>query len=214
MHYLCHATCIFIPVFPFFFIFIAVPAPTPPAPPPALPAALAPLAVARFNAFFLPCPLPVRVFAGRGEKGGSPCLLSGFVNYQVHAQPPQPPPPPFFCSPYTAPFPARSVFLKRAKFSFINALNLPHSTAEGAASRPREGMGGASRQSYIMWVHSNEFRTSFEWAVLCLLTAAPCRARRLATLYLALLQVGNFFSTLAQTVVKLISHFTIRICFV
>lgn len=122
-------------------------------------------------------------------------------------------PPPSFCSPYTAPFPARSVFLKRAKFSFINALNLPHST-EGAASRPREGMEGASRQSYIMWVHSNEFRTSFEWAVLCLLTAAPCRERRLATLYLALLQVGNFFSTLAQTVVKLISHFTIRICFV
>lgn len=63
--------------FSFFFIFIAVPAPTPPAPPPALPAALAPLAVARFNAFFLPCPLPVRGFGGRG-RGGQPLLAVRF----------------------------------------------------------------------------------------------------------------------------------------
>lgn len=134
--------------FSFFFIFIAVPAPTPPAPPPALPAALAPLAVARFNAFFFALPTSRTGFRSKGGRGTAPACcqvlsiircMHSLLSLPFH----------FVSSPYTAPFSARSVFLKRAKFSFINALNLPHST-EGAASRPREGMGGAGRQSYIM----------------------------------------------------------------
>lgn len=60
--------------FSFFFIFIAVPAPTPPAPPPALPAALAPFAVARFNAFFFALPTSRTGFRWKG--GGEQPLLA------------------------------------------------------------------------------------------------------------------------------------------
>lgn len=148
MHYLCHATCIFIPVFPFF-LFLSQYLHL-------LRQLLLQLSRLHLLLSLLPVLMPFFCLAHfpygvsvEGGEGGSPCLLSGFVNYQVHAQPPQPSPPPSFCSPYAAPFPARSVFLKRAKFSFINALNLPHST-EGAASRPREGQQLGGRPSYIM----------------------------------------------------------------